>query len=251
MFIAFDRICMSLVNDIVEICSMCMFIIWFCSLHASSCTDVSFLTSNIFKHIQSELCLMHFDAFNRLVCLFASCLLHRTLRPWKHNWQAWRRWQFYMRESHWNRCQSVSTSGWHLFENAFGQVIPVLSQYNTDFERMLRKERWCWNRGGRMITTPCSTTCARKKWNTWRVIGWQARRRPMRRVPKHSHSRRLSLKTSRLLDHVPESVQNLFRICSESVQSRLDCCKSGCPPLIFKWIVSVVLNQDQVEFNRH
>ena len=72
MFIAFDRICMSLVNDIVEICSMCMFIIWFCSLHASSCTDVSFLTSNIFKHIQSELCLMHFDAF---WCLQQACLL--------------------------------------------------------------------------------------------------------------------------------------------------------------------------------
>ena len=183
--------------------------------------------SNIFKVNCVWCILMHFDAFNRLVCLFASCLLHRTLRPWKHNWQAWRRWQFYMRESHWNRCQSVSTSGWHLFENAFGQVIPVLSQYNTDFERMLRKERWCWNRGGRMITTPCSTTCARKKWNTWRVIGWQARSRPMRRVPKHSHSRRLSLKTSRLLDHVPESVQNLFRICSESVQNLFRICSES------------------------
>ena len=80
MFIAFDRICMSLVNDIVEICSMCMFIIWFCSLHASSCIHWCFFPyfkhiqtySNIFKHIQSELCLMHFDAF---WCLQQACLL--------------------------------------------------------------------------------------------------------------------------------------------------------------------------------
>ena len=48
-----------------------------------------------------------------------------------------------------------------------------------------------------------------------------------------------------------QTLRSCPRICSESVQSRLDCCKSGCPPLIFKWIVSVVLNQDQVEFNRH
>ena len=206
MLIALDRICFSrkwyrwnlfnvyVHNMVLQVACFELHTLMFLSLLQTYSNIFKHIQiySNILKHTQSEFCLMHFhapfDAFNRLVCLFASCLLHRTLRPWKHNWQAWRRWQFYMRESHWNRCQSVSTSGWHLFENAFGQVIPVLSQYNTDFERMLRKGRWCWNRGGRMIMTPCSTTCARKKWNTWRVIGWQAPRRPTRRGPKHIRS---------------------------------------------------------------